>query len=232
MKAFVDYRINPKSAETLRSIGYEVVKTHQSKKLYNAVCGHADMQLCKIRDNLAVAAPGTYEYLEKSVFEAKIYPGLTEIGGMYPWDIAYNAACVGNRLFCNEKYTDGEILRICRENGIDIVDVRQGYAKCSICIVNDNAIITSDSGVAKTAEKCGLDVLIVDDGNVALEDFEHGFIGGATGLLKPGLLAVNGNIERHASCNAVIDFCARNRTEIVCLNKDEITDVGSIITLD
>ena len=43
--------------------------------------------------------------------------------------------------------------------GYEIINVKQGYAKCSICVVSDNAIITADKGIAKAAIQNRIDVL-------------------------------------------------------------------------
>lgn len=36
-------------------------------------------------------------------------------------------------------------------SGFEQVDVRQGYAKCCTCVVDEGSIITSDAGIAKAA---------------------------------------------------------------------------------
>ena len=71
-------------------------------------------------------------------------------------------------------------------------------------------------------------MLTVDDSKVKLPDFEHGFIGGATGLLDKNTLAVNGDIHRHGDCKRIIDFCGSYGVKVVSLNGGEITDIGSI----
>ena len=35
----------------------------------------------------------------------------------------------------------------------DIIDVKQGYTKCSLCPVRENAVITDDSGIEKALLK-------------------------------------------------------------------------------
>ena len=45
-------------------------------------------------------------------------------------------------------------------------------------------MITSDKNIQSVLNKNNVDVLLVDDNKIKLENFEQGFIGGATGLLN------------------------------------------------
>ena len=111
------------------------------------------------------------------------------------------------------------------------IDVKQGYSKCSVCVINKNAIITSDLGVAKKCDNYGIDVLFVDDSNIKLHGVSHGFIGGSCGLISPDLLAINGNITYHINSDAIQLFCEKYNVNIISLHNEEIEDIGSIICL-
>ena len=39
--------------------------------------------------------------------------------------------------------------------GVRLVSVSQGYTKCSVAVVDDHALITSDNGIAVAARECG-----------------------------------------------------------------------------
>ena len=43
---------------------------------------------------------------------------------------------------------------------MNIFDSKQGYSKCSICVVNENAIITEDNGIARLLKNSQIDVII------------------------------------------------------------------------
>ena len=43
------------------------------------------------------------EYFKNKMPEVKVIPGKTILNEKYPYDIAYNAARVGNNIFCNKK---------------------------------------------------------------------------------------------------------------------------------
>lgn len=229
MRAIVDFRISDKSVKTLKNLGTEVVKTPKLSAVYNAICGHADIMLCKLSENTVICEPTVADYFK--IHGCSVISGETMLKSKYPSDIAYNAARVGNYLICAEKHTDKVILNYCAKNGIEIINTKQGYAKCSVCVVAENAIITSDKNIAGCALKRGIDVFVTDDRDIALTDFEHGFIGGASGLLNNSTLVYNGNIKMHRDCTGIEKFCEKYGVRIISLNDGRAEDIGSIICL-
>ncbi|MBQ7794759.1 MAG: hypothetical protein IJ366_09630, partial [Clostridia bacterium] len=211
--------ISPESEYTLNSYGITVCKTRPHEKLYNAVKFHPDMVFHHMGDNFAVAE------LSMSAFFSGIIPSLNICSGnsikeQYPYDIAYNSARVGQYLICNRAYTDQIIIKNAQENGLDIIDVKQGYAKCNICPIAENAIITSDYGIKSALGKFPIDVLLVNDDSVLLKGFAHGFFGGATGKISCDKLAVNGNIRLHKNADEIIEFAKKYSIEIISLNNN------------
>ena len=65
------------------------------------------------------------------------------------YDIAYNGVKVGNCFFHYFNYTDSKIIEYYKANGDKLINDKQGYTKCSVAIINENAIITSDTKIAK-----------------------------------------------------------------------------------
>ena len=222
----VDFKISEKSEDTLKELGYIVFKTEKCPDLAEPVSSHPDMTVCKLSDT---------DFAAKTTlcgpFECNVIKGTTELKPEYPFDIAYNAARIGNFLFCNAKYTDKKIIEYCKKNGIRILNVNQGYAKCSICEVSDNAIITADKSIYNAAKENNIDVLLVENKGIILNGYNEGFIGGATGLVEKDLLAVNGNIKLHKSCDEIIAFCKNYGVKVISLSDEPITDIGSIIRI-
>lgn len=231
MNVIIDYRASKDTFDALLKMGFNIIKTPKLNSVYDAICGHADIMFHKINDNEAVCEPRVYDYFHLKLPEMKIAKGETILNEKYPYDIAYNVCSVSNKIFCNIPNTEKEILKRYEAMGYDIIHINQGYAKCSICVVSDNAIITADKGICRVAEKNEVDVLMVDDIDIKLNGFEHGFIGGATGLISKNKLAINGNIERYRDCTKIIDFCNKYNVEVISLNDAEIVDIGSIITI-
>ncbi len=225
-----DYRISEESESFLKSLNITVYKSAKLTSVGKAVCGHTDIQIHHLGKNRFVCAPECYNHYKSILPDADIIKGSKPLSEKYPADIPYNAATFGDFLICSAACTAIEILSEYLSLNRKILNVKQGYAKCSICPINSNAIITADKGIYKTATANGIDVLLIEPGCIELYGME-GFIGGASGLIAPDMLAVNGNIKTHKNCNEIISFCKKYGVEVVSLNQGKIVDIGSIIPL-
>ena len=227
---FVSCDISEQSLETLTKFGVNAVKIPQHNLLYDTVKSHPDMQVYHIGGNRILCE----ENVKNSV--AELFPLMNicsgdRVGNSYPEDVAYNAARVGNYIICNKAFIASEIIEDAEKDGLEIIDVKQGYAKCNICIITENAVITSDKGVLSALGNFPIDVLFVDDSAVKLRNFSHGFLGGATGKISKDKLAVNGNIKLHKNCDEIIGFAKEHSVEIISLNTGFIEDIGSILPI-
>lgn len=227
----IDYRTSKETIKTLNNIGIEVILSCRISSLYDAVCGHPDMMIHHAGKKRFIVAPEAYNHFRIAIPDADITMGSKSLNSKYPKDICYNAAAFGNYLICNTAHTAQEILTEYKYTEKKILNVKQGYSKCSICIIADNAIITSDSGIYKTAVNNGIDALKITEGHISLPGMSYGFIGGASGMLAKNLLAVNGDIKTHPDYNMINNFCKKYDVDIISLKKGEITDIGSIIPI-
>lgn len=231
-KVIVDYRISNESEKTLNNIGIECIKTKNCSNVYEEISGHTDIQLMHVGDKEIIVENTMYD-MYNSVFkdlDIKLIKGNTKLKDTYPKDIAYNACIIGDMFVHNLKYTDSILIEKTKEKDFKLINVNQGYSKCSISIVNENNIITSDKGIEKQLSKY-LNVLYVEDEkNIKLGNMQ-GFIGGSTGLISNNIWCINGDINRLNNCNKILDFLKLNNMEIVCLNNSEVVDIGSIIPI-
>lgn len=221
----VDCRICGEALNTLHNLGICVYTTKRVALLYNAVCAHPDMMFFHARKNLFISSKEGISTLLK-IPGAEIIKGKSKLKDTYPEDIAYNAARVGNFLIHNFKYTDPCILSTCED--LIKIQVNQGYAKCSVCVISDNAIITSDMGIAKKCDTFGIDVLKTDDSDILLNGVSHGFFGGASGKIAKNILAVNGNIKMHRDSDKIEEFCDKYGIKVISLHNGAIYDVGTV----
>lgn len=226
-KSIIDYRCSSDTVNELRKLGFEVISTLKNEVLYEAVNGHADMQL-HVMGNKILVAQEFYEYYRGILGEAVI-KGSKQLKTAYPYDVLYNCASFGDFFVCCKKYTAPEITEYYTASGKKLLEVKQGYAKCSICIVNDNAIITADKGIADVCKKNNIDVLKISEGNIELKGMNYGFIGGASGLLSENILAFNGELKTHPNGDNIRSFCKNHRIDIIELKKGILTDIGSIL---
>lgn len=221
----LDYRVSDDTIKSLKALNKNVIKTTRIHGVYDAICGHADIQAHYIGKNTIICAPEAYNHYLKT--DLKVIKGSKKLKECYPEDIFYNAAAFGNFLICKAEYTSPEILEI--YNNRTLINVKQGYSKCSICIISDNAIITADNLIYKAAAKHGIDVLKIQEGFIELPGMQYGFLGGATGLIDKYTLAVNGNLKTHPDYNNIYAFSKNYNVDIIALNNGIPVDVGSLI---
>lgn len=225
-KAIIDYRTDIETSAELTRLGFDVIYTKPIKALYKEVCGHADMQV-HVTDNKIICAPEVFNYYNNLIDGFDVIKGSIKLTDKYPYDIAYNTCRIGDYAICKKQNTAPEILA----EYDNIINIKQGYAKCSLCVIGANSAITADNGLYKTLTENGIDVLKIRAGFISLYDM-IGFIGGASGLIDKNILAFNGNIKTHPDYCNIRDFCRNYGTEIINLNNGILTDIGSIIAID
>lgn len=142
-----------------------------------------------------------------------------------------NCALIGKRLLCNEKYLAPEIRAFCETENIQILHTNQGYSKCSVCILDDNAVITDCSSIACLLKNCQIDVLEVKPGYVVLSDKHYGFIGGASGKLNEHQIYFSGDISKHPDFEAINRFLKKHGFEPVFNKNRPLNDFGGFINL-
>jgi hypothetical protein len=216
----------------LEAFGIQVVEIKPSQNLSEPVSCHADMLIHPLGGNQIVIANGEeYLIIKLGKYGFSVTQSNKFISGYYPQDVALNAARVGNKLIANIAALDGTIIRYCEENQVRIVPVKQGYAKCSIVVINEHSIITADPSIAEAANAAGIDVLRITPGYVELHGYEYGFIGGACGMIGKNTLAFTGSIQRHPDYTKIKEFCSNKEVDLVSLTNAALIDIGGILPL-
>ena len=226
-----DYRMSSQSIKSLNILGISVIPTAGISRLQTAVCGHADMMINHIKNNRFVVVAEAYEHFLRAMPNAELIKGSAKLKADYPNDVLYNCASFGKYVVCNAACAASEILSEYQRMNRELVNVNQGYSKCSICVVNENAIITADKGISKRCKSAGIDVLEISAGNIELKGMHYGFIGGASGLIDKNILAVNGELKTHPDGAAITSFCKNYGVDIYELQKGYLTDIGSILPI-
>ncbi|WHH59297.1 DUF6873 family GME fold protein [Petroclostridium sp. X23] len=229
----VDGRVSSSIISSLHELGIDTILTPALASLYPSVRCHPDMLIHPIGDDIVVAAPDVYDLFKPLLMPLKIklIRGKTYIKSNYPESIAYNVARINNVAFHNITYTDPVVRDYLEQKNVRMINVKQGYAKCSVCIVNEHAIITSDRGIANAADTYNLDVLLIRPGYILLPGLNYGFVGGATGLIARNQLAAAGSLNKHPDFTDIVDFCSKYNVEILSLGDEELIDIGSIIPI-
>ena len=123
-------------------------------------------------------------------------------------------------------------LKYCEENNIKTVNINQGYARCSTLVLNEKALITSDLSIEKALKKDGVEVLLISSGNIILDGYDYGFIGGASGKIDENTVVFLGNVTNHPDYRRIENFCENHNISIKIICKDmPLTDIGGIVKI-
>ncbi|MBE7039012.1 MAG: hypothetical protein E7404_08955 [Ruminococcaceae bacterium] len=210
----------------------KIIYGEKLEKLNPPVDTHIDMQLVHLGENTFVCEKSLFSYYKKVLPKGfNLLKGETSLSCNYPNDIAYNIARVGNKVIHNFKFTDNVIKNYINEHNLTMIDVSQGYAKCNVCIVDENSIITSDEGIFKKCTLYGMDVLKINPGYINLEGYDYGFIGGASVKINKNTLLFFGDISKHPDYEKIKLFLSKKGINIVCLKEGMLEDIGSVIAL-
>lgn len=230
MGIIIDRNADAECFSMLDELKIDYYKSYDMNMLYYPVNTHPDMQIHFIDSRFAVVSPCAYDYYRRILPKAiRIQKGSADPSGTYPGDISYNIAKIGNRVVGNLKHIDKTLLEIYSKLGYELINVGQGYAKCNICIVNENSAITEDEGVFRVLSNRGVDVLKLTSNEVNLPGFPYGFIGGATGFINNHILAFCGTLDGHSQKADIVNFIKSKRVDIKYLSSTKLTDFGSIL---
>ena len=226
-----DERIDDFEISKLFDLGYKVIKCPRCTTLYDAVCSHPDMLIHMLSEKRIVVyknMPQEFIKLLESLNYEIIYSS-KDIKSAYPDDIILNALSLGNLFIHNLKFTDNILLE--HMNDKKLINISQGYTKCSVAVINEKAVITSDKMIFHKLTKEHIDVLFLPPGDIELTGLSYGFIGGTCGLLSNNVIAFYGNLDFYKYGNEVLGFLDKHEVKPIYLNKGKLIDRGSIFCL-
>ncbi|HEX3018269.1 MAG TPA: hypothetical protein VHP31_10525 [Caproicibacter sp.] len=222
----------PELIISLNCLGIQVIPVITRSRLNISVKNHADEVCIHLGGNNILLAPGESELkniLERHEFN--VIDSSSEIHSPYPYEAKLNAARVGRYLITNQNIIDRTMLNYNLNSQTNIIDVKQGYAKCSTAVIDDHSIITSDNGIANATRASGLEVLQIRPGYIKLPGCNYGFIGGTCGKISKNKIAFAGRIQDHPDFPEIEDFLQRRKIEFVVLSDCPLTDIGGILPL-
>lgn len=197
--------------EYLDSRGFEIAEFGPIAWLPEGIACHPDLVYCRLTEDVLFCGDSA------------------RLSAKYPGDIIYNACSTGKYFIHNLKYTASELIAAAREAELTLIDVPQGYAKCSIAVVSENAVITYDRGIAAAIE-AAINVLLVEPGHINLPGYSTGFIGGCTGLdTVHNELVFNGDLSTHPDGDRIREFAAVHGVAVRDFPGRPLTDIGSIV---
>ena len=237
----VDFRMRKEEKDYIKSLGYNIKEVSYNIDLYDEIAAHVDISYLKIGDRI-ITSPDRFVELSKIV-ECNV--GKTELSSKYPNDIAYNVCIMGENAIHNFKYTDTVVKEILINQEYNLIDVNQGYTKCSIAVIDDKSCITSDIDVAKKLIDNGIDVLFVYEPDIKLLKrtnpnetmqsrmfFEYsdmqGFIGGAMTRIGDEVILF-GDVNKLLNKDKIISFIKNKGLKFKWFEGLDVIDYGSTV---
>ena len=220
--------------KSLESLHIKSILLPDNPDIDSRLSGHADLSILHAGGEKLFLAP----YLEGSAFAERMRIQGAELRFPvqrqkrdYPEDAQLNICISGKHMICNPKTADADIVVKLTSSGAKSISVRQGYSRCSVCIIDVDSIITADRGIAIAAESNGMHVLLIRPGYIRLDGYPYGFIGGASCKLASDKLAFTGNLDAHPDREAILGFLSERGISPVYLSQEPAFDIGSMIPL-
>lgn len=231
MIGFIDYRTSEEEIDCLRKLNCDLIKIPKHDNLYEAIDGHVDIQLNILnRSNKNVIINKDIAPSFKRILQEKNIAFIesdTTLSYKYPNNIALNAYITDNYLIHNLNFTDKKILEHCKNK--KIINVKQGYTKCSILPVKEKAIITNDNGIYNTLKNEDFDILLLPFGDIELRGFDYGFIGGVGGMITDNSMAFFGSLNNYIFGNEIKKFLYKYDVKPLYLSNTKLIDRGSLL---
>lgn len=213
----------------LTRIGVNTIASPPADEIEGVEKYHADISVLHIGGKNIICAKNNSMLIEKlRSFGFNVLLSENDIVGKYPNCTALNAVVTDKGIICRKSSVDNTI-RSCFENRIPIINVNQGYARCSSAVVSDNAIITSDEGIYRACIERKIDVLKISSGGIEIEGYDYGFIGGCCGKLSYDMLAFCGKIEAHRDYFDMKAFASDYGVNLISLSNKRLFDVGGML---
>ena len=228
----------PHPAEkALCDLGYRTLRLPPHPMLPPPVNSHPDMLLFFSSD--AIFCTEDYAKIaQKELMEIARYTAIPirtvsqAVGNTYPHDVLLNAAPIGRFLICRPDATAKELTE---HPDFTVLPVRQGYAKCSVIPLGKDALITDDASIASAARRAGLDVLLLPHGDIRLDGYPYGFVGGCASFApfkKGNTVFWCGSLRTYAHGDAMQAFCKAHHTKLISLGDFPTIDVGTVFLIE
>lgn len=231
--AFISSILPDAIVNELNDYGIETFKLGKSKNLPGELAYHPDLLINNFRK-------GHWVYEEDADYIPREMPGFDkksfhenniQLGKIYPYDCLFNCFRIHNTVICGKKVADFIKFNIQYE-GLDVIYVPQGYAKCSTVLVSSDAAITCDRSIYKALRSLYVDVLLLPNNEgVSLNGYSCGFLGGCATLLDKNLLAFTGNLNTYKYGGNITDFCKNHGVDVFSLTNESMYDYGGILPL-
>jgi hypothetical protein len=227
----LDERVSEECLRSLMLRGFSPITLPRYPALPEAIGAHCDTLLFKYGNKIITSA----DYCEYAAF---VFSDLRErhpdiniafssdtLGSSYPNDCRFNALTVGNRLVCKAASISESVLRLAQECGLTVVDSNQGYAACTVLMIDENNAVTADKGMARLLRSLSVKVTEISEGGISLPPYEYGFIGGAS-FVCGDTVYFFGNPARHPDGELIREAILSAGKKLCALSDAPLADIG------
>jgi len=220
----------PAEAKSNLNLYGKVLEFSTNDITYPQISNHPDIFFCKV-DDILFCSPNTPETFIRLIISkgVSVSKGSKPVEQKYPFSALYNAVFTENYFIHNLKISD--IILKNAAGSRKVIDVKQGYCRCSLLPLKDNSFITSDEGINKKLVSEGLNVLYVNPHGILLPGEDYGLFGGTCGI-SDNRIFVLGNLKYFAEGDKVRTYLENLKYEIVELHNGPLYDGGSILILE
>ncbi len=211
------------------SCSYNIIPTDTINELLPFERRHADMQCLRIKDTFFVLKEAVNLQDKLRSFGLKVIITEENITAEYPKNVLLNAVYMNDMLFCRADSVASVVKEYCKKNGIELINVNQGYTKCSTAVSN-RCFTTADKGIFKAMTANGVEGLLIESGDIELDGVDYGFIGGCT-FFDNNTIFFTGDIRKHKSYKEIKSFLFERKTDMVALTNNYLYDIGGFIVI-
>lgn len=235
MQVIIDERIAENIEKYFSDLDYELIKVKKHDQVYNEISSHTDIFCTKIDDTVIY---------EKNAISSKINSKYIckygdNVENSYPKVAAYNVCIIDNYAIHNLAITDKKILEILNSKKYNLINVKQGYSRCSILPLNNKCCITSDKGIYNELIKNNFDVLYIDPSELDIKLFSSdkvyskmsGFIGGCSTVMGD-IVIFFGDLDKFKCKEKLVNYINSKGFKAKDFKNMDVIDYGSCIFLD
>lgn len=231
MIAIVDKRYCSVLKDKLKAFNIKAYPSYESKILPKPVNTHPDMSCFVYDSKTIITSAESYEYYN-TIFKDSVVSVINSYENpdvKYPYDVKFNALRVNDYLLCKEVSCSSTIKK--RFDLDHILNSSQGYVKCSIIDIAGEYFISDDIYLEKILSKLGYKTLLLDKGIVKIDNYDYGFIGGASGYADEKIF-LTGRIKDASNRKLIEEFALSVNKELIYLTEYGIFDVGTLMIME
>lgn len=229
----VDGSIDDEIYNNIKKLNFKIIKTIECKEVDKSIAYHPDIVIHPLNHNTLLIAPNVFDYYEEKLAGKgiKLIKGEKKLESLYPNNIAYNVGRLSGVAIHNFKHTDEKLKYYLEKENLDFVNIKQGYTKCSLAVLDEYTGMTADIPMYEKLTKRGFNMLLIDPGHIILEGQNYGFIGGTSGSLSENDFLLSGSLKEHPNKKEILKFISKNNKKLITLSEKNIRDIGTIISL-